>query len=220
MKNARSKRTVLAIGAHTDDIELGAGATLSRLKREGWYVVAVAASRAETSLPVGYSPTTLETEFRESMKIIHADHVAVLGYPVRRLNEYRQAILDDLIAIRRDHDPELIITHSSQDTHQDHEVMSSEVVRAFRARSVWGFHSPWNQREISSNIFVDIEKADLRAKIEMLSCYRSQAELGRAYVASDYPETAAKFAGYQAQLTLAESFEAITLTRRSDAYIW
>ena len=38
---------VLALGAHTDDIELGCGAFLSRLAREGADIAVMAFSRAE-----------------------------------------------------------------------------------------------------------------------------------------------------------------------------
>lgn len=220
MTNVLNRRVVVAIGAHTDDVELGAGATLARLKREGWSIVAVACSRAESSLPSHYPPDTLELEFRSSMAVLGASHTRVLGLPVRRLDDHRQELLEELVRLRAEFDPELIISHSSNDTHQDHAVVSAEVVRAFRSRTILGFHSPWNERTTVSNSFVEVKPKDLEVKKAMLRCYRSQIELRRNYFDSDYVEVASKYAGFQSGADLAEAFETITVMRSINGSCW
>ncbi|WP_442778927.1 PIG-L deacetylase family protein [Dietzia sp. SL131] len=213
-------RVVLALGAHTDDVELGAGGTLSRLKREGWTVVAVAGSRAEGSLPPEFERDTLEQEFRKSMKLLGASHVEVLGYPVRRLHAYRQELLEDFIRLRKQFEPELVLVHSSNDTHQDHSTTYHEAVRAFRSRSVLGYHSPWNERRTDSAVFIKLLNEDLELKRAMVSCYESQRKLGRDYVQSDYVGVAARYAGFQSGEELAEAFECISIKRSDNADCW
>lgn len=215
-----NKRVVLALGAHTDDIELGAGATLARLKREGWYIVAIAASRAEGSLPTEYPRDTLEKEFIRSMGLLGADEVRVLGYPVRRLSEHRQDILEDYVRIRREFNPEVVFAHSSNDTHQDHATIYAESVRAFRNRTLLGYHSPWNERHTVSNFFIDVTEDDLEVKREMVACYESQVQLGRSYVESDYIGVAARYSGFQSGADLSEGFECISVRRGESVNCW
>lgn len=216
----QSDRTVLALGAHTDDIEIGAGGTLSRLKDEGWRIVAVAASRAEASLPPELPPDTLEVEFREAMDTLGAVEAHVLGYPVRRLNEHRQDLLEDYIRIRRSVEPQLVLTHSSNDIHQDHAVVHEESLRAFKSVSILGYHAPWNERVTKSEVFVALDERDVRVKEELISCYKSQASLGRSYVIDGFADVAARFAGFQSQTKYAEAFEAISIVRGRDADCW
>ncbi|MBB0992400.1 PIG-L family deacetylase [Dietzia sp. SLG510A3-30A2] len=213
-------RTVLALGAHTDDVEIGAGGTLSRLRGEGWRIVAVAASRAEASLPPDLPADTLEREFRDSMSILGAAQVEVLGYPVRRLNEHRQDLLEDYVRIRRSVQPDLVLTHSSNDVHQDHSVVHQESIRAFKSASILGYHAPWNERVTNSEVFVALSENDLQVKAQLIACYRSQALLGRSYVTDGFADVAARFAGFQSQTKYAEAFEAISIVRGQDADCW
>lgn len=55
-------QTVLILGPHTDDGEIGAGATISRLCREGKKVYYVAFSICEESVPKGFSKDILSKE--------------------------------------------------------------------------------------------------------------------------------------------------------------
>ena len=88
---------VLAVGAHTDDVELGCGGLLHRLRREGAQLGVAAFSRAEQPLPEGAAIDELEKEFRASMAILGCDDVYVGSVPVRRFDEHRQHVLDELI---------------------------------------------------------------------------------------------------------------------------
>ena len=136
-------RRVLALGAHTDDIELGCGGYMSRLEREGAEICAVAFSRAEESLPPDLPVNTLEIEFRRSMRLLGLNENVIVGnIPVRHFPEHRQDILEELVRINREFNPDLILTMNSSDTHQDHEVIHKESVRAFRGKSILGYEIP------------------------------------------------------------------------------
>lgn len=206
-----SGKVVLAVGAHTDDVEIGCGATLHRLVESGWKAVVFAASRAEDSLPVGAPVDQLEVESRRALERIGISDLRVPGYKVRELQKSRQRILDDLISIRSELRPNLVLTHCSTDSHQDHEVIHRESVRAFRHQKLWGYHLPWNERSSNSQGFVEVGEKNLEAKLSMLREYESQMKLGRPYVSQKYVYAAAGHAGLACQAEYAESFEIISM---------
>lgn len=203
---------VLAIGAHTDDIELGCGAYLSRLRREGSDIMVAAFSRAELSLGPDMPTDTLEREFRSSMALLGiTDRLHMGTIPVRHFPAHRQEVLDALIGIRREFKPDLVLTMNSQDTHQDHQVVHAESVRAFRGTTMLGYELPWNQRVSHNDLFVEVQPDDVATKIAMLGQYSSQVTLKRSYMDPDYVNSATTFRGYQGQLPLAEMYETIAL---------
>lgn len=209
-------KRVLALGAHTDDIELGCGGFLSRLKREGAEIAVMAFSRAEASLPPDIPPHTLQLEFEAAMKVIGIDSVWTGDFPVRHFPDHRQMILERLVETARDYQPDLVLTMNSQDTHQDHQVIHRESVRAFRGMTLLGYETPWNQQQNVTTLFVEVSHDDLEHKIKMLSQYESQTRLGRTYMDREYAESAARFRGYQGRVPYAEAFEVITMQWRTE----
>lgn len=205
-------RRVLAVGAHTDDIELGCGGLLHRLARSGTAISVAAFSVAEGSLPQGMPDDTLEREFRTAMTLLPTPvDIHLSRYPVRRLADHRQDILETLVAINRTLAPDLVLTMNSADTHQDHAVVHAESVRAFRGTTVLGYETPWNQHTSRVDVFAELDPQDLEAKIAMLQCYQSQVALKRPYVDPDFPRSAATFRGFQGRLPLAEVYEVLTM---------
>ena len=204
---------VLAIGAHTDDIELGCAGLLSRLRREGSEIKVVVFSRAEESLPEGTAADTLERECSKAMAHLGlgASSLIVYRIPVRRFLEFRQSILDNLIAINKQFEPMLVLTMSGRDTHQDHQVIHNESVRAFRSATLLAYEIPWNQQETSTQLIVELAAEDLDTKNAMIGEYKSQISLGRSYMDGNYAATSAQFRGYQSKMTLAEAYEVITM---------
>lgn len=203
---------VLAIGAHTDDIELGCGAYLSRLRREGSEIMVAAFSRAEISLGQGMPPDTLEREFRNSMALLGiSDNIAMGSIPVRHFPAHRQEILEELVAIKRSFKPDLVLTMNSQDSHQDHVVVHAESIRAFRGTTMLGYELPWNQRVSNNDLFIELQPDDVETKIAMLGQYASQATLKRSYMDPDYVNSATTFRGYQGRVPLAEMYEVISM---------
>lgn len=203
---------VLAIGAHTDDIEIGSGAFLNALATSGAEVAAIAFSRAEGSLPPEFARDTLEREFRTSMGLIGVrENVFVEGIPVRHFPAHRQDVLERLVALNRSFQPDLVLTMSSTDTHQDHSVVHQESVRAFRGTTVLGYEIPWNQQQSVTNLYVEVSEEDVAMKARMLAAYESQVKLGRSYVDDDFVRSAAVFRGFQAKRPLAEAYEVISM---------
>jgi LmbE family N-acetylglucosaminyl deacetylase len=206
-------RRVLVLAPHTDDAELGCGGTIARLLTDGADVFVAAFSTAEESLPPGAKPNRLRDEFLAAMQTlgIPHDNALVFGYPVRRLSYYRQELLEELVKLRKQIDPNMVFLPSSSDLHQDHQVLNAEGLRCFKDMTVWGYELPWNNIGFPAQAFVTLEPCDLQAKWEALQAYKSQFELGRPYFSREFIEGLARVRGVQVKSPYAEAFEVMRL---------
>ena len=124
---------------------------------EGKEVYYVAFSGCEASVPQGLPKNTLRKECKRSTKALglKPENVIIKDYQVRTLPEHRQEILDELIRLKGEIHPEIVLVPSSHDMHQDHAVIYWEALRAFKKEaSIWGYEHPWNNLSFSTDIFV------------------------------------------------------------------
>lgn len=166
-------------------------------------------SIAEESLPPGAPPGLLRDEFLAAMKHLEVPHAntRVYDFPVRRLSQHRQEVLEEIVKLRKDLDPDMVLIPSSSDLHQDHQVIHCEGLRAFKERTVWGYELPWNQIEFKAHAFVTLQRGNLDAKWKALQCYKSQLDLCRSYFSWQFVESLARVRGVQARTEFAEAFE-------------
>ena len=211
MLDMKSKKA-LFLGPHTDDVELGCGGTLSKFLDEGSIVHVVAFSPCKESL--GDLPQdTLANEFNEAMQSLDRDNLTyeLCDYPVRNFEYLRQDICDFMIELRKKYEPEIIFVPSSTDIHQDHEVIHNEGVRVFKNMTILGYELPWNHISSKQNLFVSLSPEDLANKINLLSKYVSQEELGRIYFKNNFMSKLAQVRGAQVGMDAAETFEVIRM---------
>lgn len=203
---------ILILSPHTDDGELGCGGTISKLIREGKNILWVAFSTASESLPDGLPADTLEKEFTNVAEYIglKKEQFKTYDYKVRKLAESRQQILEELVKIRKEFNPDLVIGPSLNDYHQDHQVISNEMVRAFKtSASIICYELPWNHIEFKTQFFVELTKEDLEKKKKMLTFYKSQHLANRHYFTDDFVNGIACTRGTQINKKYAEAFEVI-----------
>lgn len=203
------KRRILILAPHTDDAELGAGGSISRWVEEGNEVFSVAFSIARESVPPGFASDVLSTEVRKAAATlgIPSSNLRVLDYPVRRFPEFRQQILEELVKLRKEIQPTLILCPARSDVHQDHATITQEAVRAFKSFSLLGYELPWNTLTFSSEHILGLEKRHVEKKVAALSAYASQGH--RDYLQSDFIFGWARFRGVTVGLPYAEAFESI-----------
>jgi LmbE family N-acetylglucosaminyl deacetylase len=203
-------QTALALGAHTDD-EFGCSGTIARLLDEGVDVHYAAFSICEESVPDGWPRDILATEVRAATAAlgIRADQVNVFRYPVRHFPTHRQAILEDLVKLRHQIKPDLVLLPSLDDMHQDHEVIAREGLRAFKFASVLGYELPMNTITFQHACFVSLTEEQLGRKMTALMKYETQRF--RSYVNEDFVRGLAKVRGVQAGVDYAEAFEVLRL---------
>lgn len=152
----------------------------------------------------------LEAEFESVTDLVDPTEYFVLDYVVRRFNEHRQDLLEDVVLIRDEVEPELVIGPSRRDVHQDHVVVANEMIRAFKSGpSIIAYEQPWNHVSFSTQLFSPISEADLDSKLEQLSQYDSQLERDRPYFDEQFLRSLARIRGLQASTQYAEAFEVI-----------
>ncbi len=200
---------LLVLAPHTDDAELGCGGTIARLLEENTEVFVTAFSIARQSVPGNGKGTTLHDEFIESMNSLNvpAGNRIIFDYEVRKLSYCRQEVLDNLIRLRKEIQPDTVFLPSGNDLHQDHQVLYAEGLRAFKEVTVWGYELPWNNVTFSANAFVLLEQRHLDTKWYAMQAYKSQLELKRPYFSRDFIEGLARVRGVQVKGNYAEAFE-------------
>jgi LmbE family N-acetylglucosaminyl deacetylase len=196
---------ILAIGPHSDDIELGCGATLARATESYNSVIDYVV------FSPGYNNPDIKQECaKASIEIgVKPEHFHFNTFSARHLHASRQEILNILIEEGKEFKPDLIIGPSVHDIHQDHSVVAHEMVRAFKDRPIFSYLLPWNSVADSrqGSIFVRIKRCCLDAKIKALSMYQSQKE--RTYMSAAAVEAQAKYNGLIAHCEFAERFDAV-----------
>ncbi len=206
---------ILILSPHTDDGELSAGGTISRFINEKKEIFYIAFSSCEKSVPECHPKNILKTECMEATEElgIPADNVILLNYQVREFQKFRHEILNEMISIGKELSPDLIITPSSFDTHQDHQVINNEAIRAFKkTSSIWGMEHPWNNLIFRTDIFMELEEKFIEKKINALKRYNSQSF--RDYFNEEYIKACAYTRGMNIGVKYAEVFECIRLQVR------
>ena len=159
------RMSVLCIGAHSDDIEIGAGGTILDLIARGtqldvhwWVLSAIGMREAETRASAaafleGASSVTLQlAEFRDSY------------FP------YEGGAIKAWMADMSKHvNPDVIFTHRSTDTHQDHREVSRLTANIFRDHLLLEYEIPkWDGDLERSNTYMPLTEATMDRKIDLL----------------------------------------------------
>jgi LmbE family N-acetylglucosaminyl deacetylase len=205
---------ILVLGPHTDDGEWGAGASLARWLRQGHQVWYAAFSAAEESVLTGFSPDVLRTEILDSASElgIPLENLRVLRHKVRYFPRDRQEVLEEMIRLRREIEPSLVLLPSSYDTHQDHKVVNEEGFRAFKRSSILGYEIPWNNRRIDLTYFQEIDEEDIACKIRAIAAYKSQVFRNPRF--EEFIRSLAVQRGFQVGCRYAEAYEVIRWVAR------
>lgn len=164
----------LFIGAHTDDIELSCGGFVHKLISQGHDVRCYTFSYC--------NKIRLLHEYALSMDVLGVNNYIVNTYDNRTISYYRQKVLDDLLQYKEHYQPDVVVTHSKYDLHQDHQVIGEESLRAFKFTTILSYLSPWNGNH-DVNYFVPLNRSNVDKKIEALSKYESQRH--RTYMDED-----------------------------------
>jgi LmbE family N-acetylglucosaminyl deacetylase len=156
---------LLAIGAHSDDIEIGCGGTILKLIDEG--------SVAEVCWVVLTGETKRAAEARQSAEALVGD------VPSRRviLKDFRDgffpyvggSVKDFFEELKRDFAPDLILTHQRHDLHQDHRLVSELTWNTFRDHLILEYEVPKYDGDLGApNFFVHLTKELAARKVAIL----------------------------------------------------
>lgn len=165
-------QTVIAIGAHPDDLEIGLGGTLAKLRREGVEVVMCIAS-----IPKDFDVRLAEA--KRGAEILGCELRLLMDGGPQRLEDVKTCdlvgMLDEVI---REHDPAAVFTHSCSDFHNDHLLIYQACLPTQRLAyfDLFSYH-PTNCRPVPTQFhpkaYVDITET-IDAKMHAITAHASQ----------------------------------------------
>lgn len=200
---ARHPRRILAIGAHPDDLELACGGSLAKLHDSGHEIHALVMSAGER----GGAGATRQQEAASGATFMGTTSVSVFAFPDTRLAEHERAMAELIESAVRRYNPDLIMTHSGNDQHQDHHAVYRATLRAARNHStILSYESPSVTADFRPSVYIDIEDY-VDAKVAAIGKHRDQA--GKPYMTPMRVRGGAAFRGSQAKVAHAEAFEPV-----------
>lgn len=165
-------KKVCFIGAHPDDIELGCGALIHHIQPRTELLCVTLSNNQKNPLL-----NNLVDEHYRSMAVLGVpDKSVVLGtFETRRFPHFRQEILEYMIELNHNFEPDIIFVHTKADIHQDHGTITQEALRAFRGKTVLGYDVLRSSYGFFPNFLVDVTEEDVEKKIAALAEYKTYA---------------------------------------------
>ena len=199
-------RKVVFIGAHPDDIEIGAGALIAHINGKTEIKCLTLSDNQKNPLL-----KNLVGEHYNSMKAlgIQSDNVVLGTFETRRFQQSRQEILEFLIQFKHQFKPDIVFVHTKADLHQDHLTVMEESLRAFRGITVLGFDVIRSSYGFFPNFLVEVTEEDVNKKIEALGQYRTYDE--KYYFDPELTRATAIRNGALAERKFAEGFDILRI---------
>jgi two-component system, NtrC family, response regulator HydG len=199
---AASRETVLAIGAHPDDIEIGAAGTLLAHRAAGDTIAMLTLSR-------GTRGSEEDRRIRESQK---AAEVIGARLFLKDLDDTRIPESDPTIGIMEEViaevQPTIIYTHSVNDVHQDHRnTHRATMMASARVGQVYCYQSPSATIDFRPAHFVAIDQ-HIGLKLRAIGIFGSQIAV-RDYLEPELIESTARYWSRFCGGSHAEAFEVI-----------
>ncbi len=200
---------ILFLGAHTDDIEHAAGATMSKEMEAGTSIIYRTFSRC-LDLPRNAGLEHDQQNVQSYLTKRGVD-VQMLDFTNRELQKHAAEIRLVLEKIRDTHDIDLVFTHDPNDLNQDHQTIYQESIRVFRNHSVLLYQCMRSSNKFQPNYFVEITEDLLNKKLELLNLFKTQASL--YYNNKEVIRALAITRGAECGSQLAEAFQVFKLKR-------
>lgn len=165
LAGAGERLRVLCLGAHSDDIEIGCGATIL-----GWIEAGI---RLEVHWAVLSANGSREDEARASATAFLAGAAAaeidLNGFRDGFFPAERVEIKGWFEALKARGSPDLVLTHAPDDAHQDHRLVAELTQNTFRDHLTLGYEVPkWDGDLGRPNVYVPAREAIMERKIELL----------------------------------------------------
>jgi N-acetylglucosamine malate deacetylase 1 len=199
-------KRVLFIGAHPDDIELGAGALIHHISSCSDVLCVTLSDNQKNPLL-----KSVVEEHYASMNVlgIPKEKVIVGKFTTRNFPDARQDILEYMLNLRRDYQPEIIFVHSKQDVHQDHNVITDEALRAYRGITVLGYDVIRSSYGFFPHFLAEVNEEDVNKKIEALSQYKTYVD--KYYFSPELLRAIVVRHGSFAEIPFAEGFDILRI---------
>jgi LmbE family N-acetylglucosaminyl deacetylase len=164
----REGLSILCLGAHSDDIEIGCGGTISRLLREHpgsrvtWVVLSAHGERAEEARRSAQAMLKAAGSIDVVLKTFRDGYFPWEGAEIKSYLEH----------LGRELQPDMIFTHRRSDLHQDHRTVGDLTWNQFRDHFILEYEIPKYDGDLSApNFFMPLTEEEARAKIDHLMTY-------------------------------------------------
>lgn len=195
--------TVLLLGAHCDDIEIGCGGTLLQMAERRPQTRFVWVTLSSDSL------RATETRAAAARLLGRAADVSV------HVEQFRGSYFPHCGSSMKDYfetlkacEPDLVFTHYRHDLHQDHRVVNELTWNTFRDHAILEYEIPKFDGDLGSpNVYSELSRETLDRKCDiLLDCFVSQRE--RAWFTRDTFQSLARLRGIECQASagFAEAF--------------
>lgn len=207
------KRSIVAFGAHPDDIEIGMGGTVAKLVGLGY----------DVNLVVATLPNFVATDTKEDRRRESTMSAKVMGC---KAPEFLDLAPDEVIVGRKfvtlidklvkKYEPEAVFTQWIGDSHQDHQALTRAVIAASRDMDNLFMYETTIPGGITENafrpqLFVDVTQT-LDIKRSALDCFDSQKiRCGPIWI--DALVGRCSYRGYQMNTKYAEAFEVVKISK-------
>lgn len=165
--------SLLCLGAHSDDIEIGCGGTVLRLLEANpgavvhWVVFSARADRAREAEA---SAARFLAGARERQVELHQFRDGFFPSEIARIKTYYEELKGRI-------QPDLILTHHRDDLHQDHRVVCELTWNTFRNHGILEYEIPkWDGDLGRPNLYVPLTEEQAGRKVAILmECFGTQA---------------------------------------------
>lgn len=181
-------RRIAFIGCHCDDLDLGCGGTIAK-HRDLWDISC-------------FVLCTQNGRFaqEQALSLLGVKKISFFDFADKKFDLDRQLVWEAVESIaRRQFD---VIFCNEADAHQDHQIVTSELMRSHHAGSIL-WYSPYHLAD--ANFFVEITQSCADLKIQALSYYAPYLQ-AKSYFQKDFVLARLRMAGFYTKGELAESF--------------
>ena len=197
-------KTILAIGAHPDDIELGCGGTLARYKEMGYRVFGIVITSGECGNPYTNDHIDRRSEAEAGAATLGLDGIWVYQFKDSALSGQLNEVKDVLEAKIHQIGAEVIITQSPHDVHQDHKaVFEATRIAARGTKTLLCYEDVSTEAHFIPNCYIDITEY-IEDKINAVQAHRTQK--GKPYMNPENISGRAAHRGLQTGVKYAEAF--------------
>ena len=165
--------SILCLGAHSDDIEIGCGGTILRILAEydhvevNWVVFSAKGERKNEAVA---SADLFLSNCKKRNDIVNDFRDGFFPYQGEEIKAFFESLKQEV-------KPDIIFTHYRNDLHQDHRLVSELTWNTFRNHSIFEYEIMKYDGDIGNpNFFVQLDYSTCQKKIKhLLGAFKSQA---------------------------------------------
>lgn len=179
--NQTRLKTVLCLGAHADDIEIGCGGTILKFigNHPGLHVVWVVFSARGTRRQEAVESARAFLKGAGKQKVLVKNFTdSFFPTELVRIKKFFEIL-------KKQVDPDLVLTHHAKDYHQDHRVLSELAWNTFRNHVILEYEIPKYDGDLGTpNVFVRLQEELCQEKVTRL-CRHFQTQGNKHWFSPD-----------------------------------